>query len=62
LVLGLPWVGLQNPIFGLRKISLVIGFKVKGKTRRNVKWVVLHLGDELKWFYKISSLGRNNVC
>jgi hypothetical protein len=36
----MPWVGLQNPIFGLRKISLVIGFKVKGKMRRNIKWVV----------------------
>jgi hypothetical protein len=36
----MPWVGLQNPIFGVRKISLVIGLKVKGKMRINIEWVV----------------------
>jgi hypothetical protein len=40
LVLGVPWVGLQNPIFGLGKISLVIGLRVKGKMRKNIEWVV----------------------
>ncbi len=31
LVLGVQWVGSQNPIFGLGKFNLVIGLKVKGK-------------------------------
>jgi hypothetical protein len=31
LVSRVQWVGLQNPIFGLGKINLVIGLKVKGK-------------------------------
>jgi len=34
--LEMPWVGLQNPIFGLGKISLVIGLRVKGKMKKNI--------------------------
>jgi hypothetical protein len=41
--LGVQWVGLQNPIFGLRKISLVIGLKVKGK---------MFLGETYNGFFK----------
>jgi hypothetical protein len=37
LVLGVPWVGLKNPIFGLGEIKLVIGLRVKGKMRRNIE-------------------------
>ncbi len=43
LVLGVQWVGLKNLVFGLGKISLAIGLKVKGKMRRNIEWVVLNV-------------------
>jgi hypothetical protein len=33
-------MGWFNIIFGLRKINLVIGLKMKAKMRRNIEWVV----------------------
>jgi hypothetical protein len=41
-------------MFGLGKISLVIGLRVKGKMKRNIEWLfkVFCLGDELNGLIK----------